>query len=281
LSAELGISRNTVSAAYKELLLEGVLEACQGRGTFVKRLVDRSLEPEVAGSRRERVLKVIDKAMADALGLGFSVDQFSAIVSIRAQEKMLAVRELRVAVVDCTAEYIQRFIKQIGQQANIRMEAVVLSEIISGKVPLHFLQACDMVITTAEHQPLLAGLMGTGNKLISVSVIPNLEAVIKLARLPVNTVVGVIARTPEFAQTLEELLLRANISGLQVAATQAVERDELGSFVAKHPVLVVSEERENLVRQIVVGQQEIITFYYEIDQGSLQQLMVKLVSKIL
>ncbi|HEY3425473.1 MAG TPA: winged helix-turn-helix domain-containing protein, partial [Negativicutes bacterium] len=46
LSAELGISRNTVSAAYKELLLEGVLEACQGRGTFVKRLVDRSLEPE-------------------------------------------------------------------------------------------------------------------------------------------------------------------------------------------------------------------------------------------
>src|SRR5665647_2214332 len=63
LSTELGISRNTVSAAYKELLLEGILEARQGRGTFVKATSDDA-GYEVSGSRRGRLLRIIDDAMA-------------------------------------------------------------------------------------------------------------------------------------------------------------------------------------------------------------------------
>jgi len=43
---------------------------------------------------------------------------------------------LRVAVVDCTVEHIQRFISQIGQSANVRFEAVVLEELVAGTTPV-------------------------------------------------------------------------------------------------------------------------------------------------
>lgn len=277
LSAQLGISRNTVSAAYKELLLEGVLEARQGRGTFVK-LTSDEVGHEVSGSRRGRLIRIIDDAMAKVVELGFTVDQFSAIASIRAIEKTQAVKELRVAVVDCAAEYIQRFISQIGQNANVCFESVILSELISGKISVDLLQACDVVITTLEHQAVVISLMGNANKVIAVAAVPNLEAVIKLARLPANTKVAIVAKTQEFKEKLEKLLERAMINHLDLVLIQSDDRKEIHSLITKYSVIIVSEEREIVVNQIAADHQEVITFYYEIDRGSLNQVMMKLVS---
>ena len=278
LSTELGISRNTVSAAYKELLLEGVLEARQGRGTFVKVTTDDAPH-ETSGSRRGRLIKIIDDAMAKVVELGFTVDQFAAIASIRAIEKTQSIRELRVAVVDCAPEYIQRFISQIGQSANVCFESVILSELISGKVAIDLLCACDVIVTTLEHQAVVTGLMGNTNKLLAVATVPSLEAVIKLARLPVNTKVAIVARTRAFMERLEVLLEKAAINHLDMVLIQCQDPKEIQHLVADYSVLIVSEERESLVKQVALNHQDVITFYYEIDRGSLNQVMMKLVSQ--
>ena len=278
LSIQLEISRNTVSAAYKELLLEGVLEARQGRGTFVKAASDDGGH-EVNGSRRGRLIRIIDDAMAKAMELGFTVDQFSAIVSIRSIEKAQAIKQLRVAIVDCAAEHIQRFISQIGQNANVCFESVILSELVAGSVPIELLYACDVVVTTLEHQAVVTGLLGNSNKLLAVATVPNLEAVIKLAKLPVNTKVAIIARTKEFRDRLEYLIDKSPINHLDLVLIQSADPKEILPLVAGYSVLVVSEERKLLVNQLALDHQEIITFYYEIDRGSLNQVMMKLVNQ--
>jgi len=279
LSTLLEISRNTVSAAYKELLLEGVLEARQGRGTFVTLPSVDGMGPETRGSRRGRLIRVIDDAMAKAVDLGFTVDQFSAIVNIRAIEKNHAIKTLRVAVIDCAVEYIQRFMRQIGQTANVCFESVVLSDLATGTVSIELLSACDVVVTTLEHQAVVAGLMGNTNKLLAVATVPNLEAVIKLARLPVNAKVAIVARTKEFMERLETLLAKAIINHLDLVLIQSTDPKEILPLVAGYSVIVVSEERELLVNQLALDHQEVITFYYEIDRGSLNQVMMKLVSQ--
>lgn len=280
LSMELGVSRNTVSAAYKELLLEGVLEAQQGRGTFVKTAADQE-NGNASGGKRDRLVKIIDDAMAKVVELGFTVDQFAAIASIRAIEKNQAVKELRVAVVDCAPEYIQRFIDQIGQIANVRFEAVILSELIAGKVPVELLQACDLVVTTVTHQAAVIGLLGNAGKVIGVATVPDLDAVIKLARLPANTSVAIVAKTNEFVENLQKLLKKTSINHLDVKVVQSGDFSEVSNFIAHDDVVIVSEERERLVRQVVSESQEVITFYFEIDQGSLNQVMMKLISQTL
>lgn len=277
LSIELGVSRNTVSAAYKELLLEGVLEAQQGRGTFVKTPAD-DVTAEAVGGRRERLVKIIDDAMAKVMELGFTLDQFAAIASIRAKEKTQAVKELRVAVVECTPEYIQRFISQIGQNANVYFESIVLSDLITGQVPVELLNACDVVVTTLEHQAIVTNLMGNTNKVIAVAAVPNLEAVIKIARLPAGTKVAIAAGSKEFKEKIENLLEKATIKHLDLTLIQSDDRKEILPLLSAYPVVIVSEEREVLINQMISDRQEVITFYYEIDHGSLNQVMMKLVS---
>lgn len=278
LSVELGVSRNTVSAAYKELLLEGVLEAQQGRGTFVKTTA-ADADVEVLGGRRDRLVKIIDDAMTKVVELGFTVDQFAAIASIRAIEKNQAVKELRVAIVDCASEYIQRFINQIGQIANVRFETVILSELIAGETPIELLQACDLVVTTLGHQAAVVSLLGNASKVIGVATVPNLEAVIKLARLPANTPVAIVAKSNEFVENLKKLLEKTSINHLDFQVVQSGDYTEVNNFIANYKVVIVSEEREMLVRQMMMESQEVITFYYEIDRGSLNQVMMKLVSQ--
>lgn len=278
LSVELGVSRNTVSAAYKELLLEGVLEAQQGRGTFVKTTA-ADADMEALGGRRERLVKIIDDAMTKVVELGFTVDQFAAIASIRAIEKNQAVKELRVAVVDCASEYIQRFINQIGQIANVRFETVILSELIAGETPIELLQACDLVVTTLGHQAAVVSLLGNASKVIGVATVPNLEAVIKLARLPANTPVAIVAKSNEFVENLKKLLEKTSINHLDFQVVQSGDYTEVNNFIANYKVVIVSEEREMLVRQMIMESQEVITFYYEIDRGSLNQVMMKLISQ--
>lgn len=280
LSGELGISRNTVSAAYKELLLEGVLEARQGRGTFVKAETDGN-EGEATGSKRERLVKIIDEAMAKVVELGFTVEQFAAIASIRAKEKTEAVRQLRVAIVECAPEYIRRFIGQLGQVANVHFEPVLLSELLQGKVPVTLLEACDLVVTTLEHQAAVSSVMGTSSKLLAVAAVPNLDAIIKLARLSVDSKVGVMARTKEFADRIHALTRKMAVNRLEFDFSDTEDADEIRSFISRYKILVVSEEREHLARRWAEEGQEIITFYYEIDRGSLNQVMLKLVTQAL
>lgn len=281
LAQTLGISRNTVSTAYRELLIEGFLEARQGRGTFVRQVsVDvEDSTADYAGSRRERALKIIDEAMAKVVGLGFTVDQFIAIAGIRAKEKDEEVKQLRVAVIDHTREYIQHYITQIGQLTKVGFEAVATKELVSGAVPVELLHACDLVVTNAENQALVTGLMGNSSKIMIVSTTPNLEAVIKMARLPAGTTAGIVASTREFAETLGDLMARTMLENVSFTTLlYRGEREKLQNFIAHHQVLVVAEAQESLVRQLAMDNQAIITFYYEIDQGSLNQLVARLIA---
>jgi len=281
LSEKLGISRNTVSAAYKELLLEGVLEASQGRGTFVREQTSdvTTAGADIAGSRLERALKIIDAAMVQVVELGFTVDQFANITAIRAKERELETRQRRVAVVECTLEYVERFIEQLGQVANARFEPVALAELQAGTVKAEFLQACDFVVTTMEHQAEVAEFLGVSDKLLAVATTPNLEAVIKVARLPVGSEVPVVAKTKDFVNALERLLAKIGCNGISLVPCIGEDREHVRQCVANHAVVITAESLQNVVRQVANETQDIIAFYYEIDKGSLQQVASRLVAK--
>lgn len=281
LSEQLGISRNTVSAAYKELLLEGILDSEQGRGTFVREQTAdiTTVGADVAGSRLERALKVIDTAMTQVVELGFTVEQFATITAIRAKERELATRQLRVAVVEGTREYGERFIDQLGQVANARFESVTLSDLTTGVVRTEFLAACDLVITTLDHQSVVVEILGNSTKLMAVATIPNLEAVIKLARLPVGSEVAVIAKTQGYIDALKQLLAKIGCNNVKLTPCIGEDREQIRSGIANFNVVITAWDLQNVVRQVASATQDVITFYYEIDQGSLQQVASRLVAE--
>ncbi len=278
LAEELGISRNTVSAAYKELLLEGVLEARQGRGTFVRGAAAAD-EQDLPGSRRQRAVKIIDAALKQVLELGFSAEQFAAIASLRVQEKLGAVKALRVAVVDHAAEFASQYVRQIGQIANVQFETIALADLHAGRVRREFLDSCDLVITTTKHKAEVSAFWGQDKKLLVVSAVPNMEAMLKLARLPVGSRIGAVAESAAFAEALRKLSQTVTLNALQVDAAPVEDLQALRQFAEQHAVLVTSVERERMTRQAAQAGQEIIVFYYELDQGSLAQAVAGILNK--
>ena len=277
LAKELAISRNTVSAAYKELLLDGTLEARQGRGTFVKQRDD--IDTQVVGSRMDRMLKIIDEAVVKVVELGFTVDEFLAVAGIRAREKADMVKKLRVAVVDCTDEHIENFISQVGQLANVHFDEVNLGALLSGAISPQLLRVCDIVVTTTEHQATVAKMMDNVTKLIIVSTVPNLEGAIKLAKLSADCKIGLVAKSKDYVDTFERMTQKIVATRFRFDVSFSEDRNQLRMFIKQHTVIVVPQRMEQIVRQLADNGQEIIVFNYEIDQGSLNSLISRLMAQ--
>ena len=77
LALDLGVNRNTVARAYKELNREGVISTQQGRGTFVS---ERSERLPLAQMRREKLGSVFSKPFVEALSLGYSMEEIEEAV---------------------------------------------------------------------------------------------------------------------------------------------------------------------------------------------------------
>ncbi|MDF2876593.1 MAG: transcriptional regulator, GntR family, partial [Sporomusa sp.] len=84
-----------------------------------------------------------------------------------------------------------------------------------------------------------------------------------------------------FVSNLQNLLEKTSINHLDFTIVQSSDFSEINRMIANYKAVIVSEEREILVRQMVSESQEVITFYYEIDRGSLNQVLMKLVSQAL
>ena len=79
LAASLAINPNTIQRAYESLEREGYLYTVVGKGAFAARKGD------VAGERRERLLRQVDEAAAELLFLGLTVEELELRV-VRAKE---------------------------------------------------------------------------------------------------------------------------------------------------------------------------------------------------
>lgn len=81
LSQSLVINPNTVARAYTELEREGVLNTRVGLGVFVA-ASRQELSKKV---RRERLVKLIDHLLVEAVRLGFSADEVLELIAERSK----------------------------------------------------------------------------------------------------------------------------------------------------------------------------------------------------
>ncbi|MGA7615277.1 MAG: GntR family transcriptional regulator [Thermoanaerobaculia bacterium] len=80
LAVDLAVNLNTVAKAYREMEIRGIVETQQGTGTFVS-----TRPPETKGREKKRAMKdLVDRTMASAASMGFSVEELIEALSERA-----------------------------------------------------------------------------------------------------------------------------------------------------------------------------------------------------
>lgn len=266
LAEKLNISRNTVSSAYKELEAEGILASTQGRGTFVT-------DSDAVGrreSRKDRLLKIIDIAIEEAAELGFHIDEFLVIAQRRVIDKKEMLSRLRVAFIECNKEQLDHFSKDLHLDSSISFVPVLLEDFRNSPEEINkLLTSTDLILTTFFHLQEVKELVKVKEiDIIGIALDPQLETIVKIARLSQGTRLGIVCLSDTFAAKIKGSLKRAGIDHLDIFSTTSKNPDVLLGFIAEADAIVVSPSRHKEVTSLNRERKQEIEFRYLADTGS-------------
>ncbi|MEW6522561.1 MAG: GntR family transcriptional regulator [Bacillota bacterium] len=269
LALELGVSRNTVSLAYRWLEQEGWLSSRQGRGTFVSPLLEMS-QP---ASARSRLVNLLDRALQEALAAGLSLQEFLTLAQEVVMEKDRQLGTVNVVFVECNREQLDYFARELQLGAGVTIVPLLLEELVRDPgLARQALEQADLVVTTFFHLDEVNALLPPGSKpALGIALDPLLETVVRMARLPQGTRVGLVCLSRAFGERVQRSMENAGIQ-LDVDVITSRDRAELARFVAGREVIVASPGRRREVEQIKGAGATVIEFVYRPDAGSINTL---------
>lgn len=264
----LGVSRNTVSAAYKELEAEQVLVSQQGRGTFVM----ASDTASVLG-KQERLAQMIDAVIDECLDLGVELDTLNNLAQQRIDERRELLGRVKVAFIECNREQLDYFAKELELGSGVSIVPMLLADLERDpERQLAELAGMDLIVTTFFHLDEVRDLVGDRAETLGIALDPQLGTVVRIARLPKGIKLGLVCISEPFAERVGKSMDNAGIEGLQLTHTISRDPEEVKRFLADVDACIVSPGRRAEVEALVPGNIEVIEFTYVPDAGSVNRL---------
>lgn len=269
LAKRLRISRNTISAAYKLLIKEGVLVSYQGRGTFV--------EQEDRMQKEQRLYSRLDSLIEEALEKGFSLDEFLQIVQGRVKEKEEALKKIAAVFVECNEEQAKVFARELAEIANMNIRPLVLKDLRENDETIEkLLDSVQCVFSTFNHALEVRELISGCNKEVhGVAVKPCLEGIVRIARYPASTKFGLISISEEFRSKFERNLNSAGLANLNITSTTSRNEQDIRILIDESDVIIVSPGRCEEINNTVAGEKDVIIFNTTLDLVSVKAAIAK------
>lgn len=276
LAGQLGVSRNTVSMAYEELEAEGVIARRQGSGTYV---TAGNLSLERVG-RRERLLKIIDLAIEEASHLGFSIDDFTAIVLLRVRERKELLDRLQVAFIECNREQLDYFTRELELGSGVAIHPLLLDDLRGApEEARQKLARMDLVVTTFYHLEEVKGLLGAAaEKALGIALEPDLASIVRIARIARTSRLPLVCLSQSFGRSIIEALESAALTFSDMPIITTKNGQELALALRGAPAVIVSPGRRKDVEAVVPAETDIIEFVFHPDAGSVSQLKASLLA---
>ncbi len=264
----LGISRNTVSQAFRELEAEGILTVVQGKGTFLAEADAVSL----SASRIHRLEEIIDLALGNALREGFSCQEFSTMATEVAEKKKAILSQVKIVFVECNREQVDFFAKQLELGSGVSIAALVLDDLQAGtRDALDLVEKADMIVTTFFHVDEVRSLLLADKRVLAVALDPQLETIVRIARIPQGRRIGLVCISSTFGEKVQKSIREAGIEHIPLISTLSQNKD-LAAIIKESDVLLVSPGRKREVAEMCLQEKEVIEFVYRPDLGSVNLL---------
>ena len=273
LATALGVSRNTVSAAYRDLEREGVLLARQGSGTFV---CEAGYADE---DRSHRLGRMIDLVLDEALDMGLGPDDFLGVARARAEERQRLMLKLRVGFVECNREQLDYFAKELQLGSGVGIVPVLLDDLRRKADEVrHSLNGVDLVVTTLFHLQEVRDFL-PDVEVLGIALDPDMETMVRIAQLPSKRRVGLVCLSVDFADRVRKSIANAGINHLDIAVTTNRDAEQVRRFLAGVQVAIASPGRRREVERLIAPGTEVIEFVYRPDAGSINMLRSALLDR--
>ena len=274
LSESLQISRNTVSMAYKELVLENIILSIPGRGTFPNPKTPNHLKSKV-NSNHAKIEEIIDVTINEALELNFDLSEFKKIVNNKIEEKEKLLKNINIAFIECNQEQLYFFSKGIELGTGISIIPILIDEIY--KEPEIFkekIKSIDLVVTTFFHSDeIKKNLADQKQRVLSIALDPLMETMVNIAHLASKEKsIGLVCITDKFAQRVFQSIKQAGIKFSSFRFTISHDKDAVKKFLVNTDTVITSPGRKKEVEKLISPQIPLIEFVYVPDKGSMSML---------
>lgn len=273
LTNKLGIARGTIKRAYDELEYAGLIEKVQGRGTFV------SYHPDNSGSRKERAMAAIGNLLDNLNGMGLTPNEINIFVNLKLRERFEKEANIKVVIVECNPENLSQVSKQLRHIGGIDIYSYSLDNI--KQYPYKLGENFDLIITTSSHAEYLESVVPAKNRIIRIALKPSTQGLSRIIKISAGKKVGIIAYSKRFGELLYDTcrMYAENVT-VHTPLICANETD-VKAYLKNKDVILVPESYEKLLGTQTVDVihkfgGEIISCYYEMDEGSLLYLETKI-----
>ncbi len=261
----IGVSRNTVSMAYKELEDEHKLVSRQGKGTFV---VEETLV-----NQKTRLLNLLNNSIDEAIQQGYNETDILSMVTSIVKAKNEELSRIHILFIECNNEQVDFFAQELSSESGILVEPLVISEIGNRADFLDYIRQFDLIVTTYFHYDEVKSLIGPYEiNVIPISLAPQLETMIKIAQLEQSECLGLICITRIFAEMVQQLITSAGIKFKRFNFTTTRDIQELKRFITSCNFILTSPGRKKEVMALADEHTEVIEFVYRPDASSVNML---------
>ena len=274
LSESLQISRNTVSMAYKELVLENIILSIPGRGTFPNPKISNHLKSKF-NSNQAKIEEIIDVTINEALELNFDLSEFKKIVNNKIEEKEKLLKNINIAFIECNQEQLYFFSKGIELGTGISIIPILIDEIYKElDIFKEKIKSIDLVVTTFFHSDEVKKILADQKqRVLAIALDPLMETMVSIAHLSSKEKnIGLVCITDKFAQRVFQSIKQAGIKFSSFKFTISHNQNELKNFLINTDIVITSPGRKKHVEKLISLQIPLIEFVYVPDKGSMNML---------
>lgn len=275
LSRVLGISRNTISSAYKELELEGVLKSIQGKGTFIS---EQNTVWKMRDSK-DKIYKFLDLAFEEAIENEISGENFLELVARYTEEKIDKMNQTTAIYVECNVEQSRMFSSQLSFSTDMLVVPITLNDLrnMDDKTK-KAIEDSQVIVSTFNHVSEVSKLTSVYKKeILGVAINADLGTIVKIARYPISTRFGFFCMSEEFMFKIKQALEEAGLGDINIQYSNSYDNDKIQEIVNSSDVILVSPGRYKDIEEFNKDKKDVIKFIYNLDEGSVKALKSKII----
>ncbi|MGI6485235.1 MAG: GntR family transcriptional regulator [Tepidanaerobacteraceae bacterium] len=275
LAKELDVSRKTVNLAYKELEKEGFLSSHQGKGTFV---IDKPLN--IKEGKIDKLASLVDDAIEKSFQLGIEEEEFLDLCKARIKEYSKSLKELKLILIECNKEQLDYFCRELEISAEVNIVPILLQDFKRNAEQINQkINSSDFVVTTVFHIDEVSKLLNDKIEIIPISLHPQLESIIKIARIDPESTIGILSISENFALKVKNSLKDSGMKFKNISVSVATRPESIKKYIQNLDVIIVSPSRKKDVLPFIKQTQEVIEFIFVPDVGSINLLKSVLIKK--
>ncbi len=272
LADHLRVHRNTVAAVYAELRQEGYLVSRRGAGTFVA-----DNQTTRAARQRAALRDVVERALEQALEMGFTPAEFAEAAAARARMQEARRAQRRVLFVECNLPEVEQYSHTLSRELAVPVEGIHLDDV--RRDPEGFRRRAGeagVVVTTFFHFEEVQQAVGGAAEVVGVGVGLALHFLRALAQLPAGTRVAICCLDRERAARVRTLVVNTGVRHLTMAAVGVDDPGRFRRALRAAQEVYVSTAAYPLARQLVGQRAQLRTYHMELDRASLEMLRARL-----